>query len=82
MILSVIGARPIDVRFTPKSGHWLSASGRLLCAKSRHFALRGRQALFDHLVGASEERWWHGETERSGGLQIDDQLKFGGLLNR
>jgi len=23
-----------DVRFTPKSGHWLSASGCLLCARS------------------------------------------------
>jgi hypothetical protein len=38
--------------------------------------------LLDHLVGGSEERWWHGETERSGSLQIDDQLKFGRLLNR
>jgi hypothetical protein len=26
----------ITDRFTPKSGHRLSASGRLLCAKSRH----------------------------------------------
>src|SRR6516225_4161287 len=25
-----------DVRFTPKSGHWLSASACPLCAKSRH----------------------------------------------
>jgi hypothetical protein len=29
-----IGARPINVRFTPNSGHWLSASGCLLCAIS------------------------------------------------
>jgi hypothetical protein len=39
-------------------------------------------SLLDHLVGSSEERWRHGETERFGSLQIDDQLKFGGLLNR
>jgi hypothetical protein len=25
-----------DVRFTPKSGHWLSRSGCPLCAKSGH----------------------------------------------
>jgi hypothetical protein len=31
-----IGARRINVRFTPKSGHWLSASGCLLCANSGH----------------------------------------------
>ena len=26
--------RPLNVRFTPKSGHWLSVSECLLCAKS------------------------------------------------
>src|SRR5215469_3443670 len=30
-----IAARPRNVRFTPKSGHQLSALGCLLCAKSR-----------------------------------------------
>src|SRR6516162_2768132 len=28
----------IDVRFTPKSGHWLNVSGCPLCAKSGHDA--------------------------------------------
>jgi hypothetical protein len=31
-----IGLCPRHVRFTPKSGHWLSASGCPLCAKSGH----------------------------------------------
>jgi hypothetical protein len=31
-----IGAGATDVRFTPKSGHRLSALGRPLCAKSGH----------------------------------------------
>src|SRR5262249_55029236 len=31
-----IGARPRDVRFTPKSRHWTSVSKCPLCAKSRH----------------------------------------------
>ena len=33
-----IAASPTNVRFTPKSGHQVSAFGGLLCAKSRHRA--------------------------------------------
>ena len=38
--------------------------------------------LFDHIVGATEHQWRHGETQRLGGLEVDDQLKFGGRLDR
>jgi hypothetical protein len=34
-------------------------------------------ALFDHLVGGGEQRLWHREAERFGGLEIDDQLELG-----
>jgi hypothetical protein len=37
---------------------------------------------FDHLVGAAEQRQREGEAERLGGLDVDDQLDFGGLLDR
>jgi len=47
-----IGARPIDVRFTPESGHWNSAAKCPLCAKSRHSLVRRNTSLFDHLVSA------------------------------
>ena len=38
-------------------------------------------ALFDHLVGAAEQRQRNGKTERLGGLKIDVQFDVGDLLN-
>src|SRR6478752_1559790 len=38
--------------------------------------------LLDHLIGTGNQRWWDGEAERLRSLQIDHQLKLGGLLNR
>src|SRR5205085_2663959 len=46
-------------------------------AKSaRNFAV-----LLDHLVGAGEDCWRHGQAERLGGADIDHQLDFGRLLH-
>src|SRR5437762_1592802 len=39
-------------------------------------------ALLDDLVGAVEQRGRHGEAERAGGFQVDDQLELGRLLHR
>jgi hypothetical protein len=33
--------------------------------------------LFDHLVGAGEQAWWHRETERLGCFEIDYQFVLG-----
>ena len=37
--------------------------------------------LFDHLVGATLYRLWHGNAERLGGLEVDHQLDFRCLLD-
>jgi hypothetical protein len=35
----------------------------------------------DHLVGAAEQREWHSDAKRPGGLEIDDQFDFRGLMD-
>jgi len=54
-----IPACAINVRFTPKSGHQLSALRCPLCAKSRHDAMQQkgfRQNHFDILATVSDTR--------------------------
>ena len=41
-----------------------------------------KAALFDHLVGELLEMQGNVQTERPGGLEVDDQFKLGGLLDR
>jgi hypothetical protein len=36
----------------------------------------------DHLVRQEQDGRWDREAQRLGGLQVDDQLKFRGLLHR
>jgi len=52
-----------------------------LCAKSGHSALRHTLALFDHLVGAGEQRRRHFDADGFRRLQIDDEFKLGRLKN-
>lgn len=46
-----------------------------LCAKSRLMHC-SKKCLFDHLVGAAEQRNRHGDAESLGGLEIDDKFNF------
>jgi hypothetical protein len=42
----------------------------------------GEEGLFDQLIGAGEQRGRHSQAKCFGGLEIDDQLKLRGLLDR
>src|SRR5262249_40032319 len=50
--LAVMAACPINVRFTPKSGHWNSTAKCPLCAKSGRQASTSREAIQHCFCGA------------------------------
>ena len=49
--------------------------------QKRTHAPQQTTSLFDDLIGAREQRRRHGQAKRLGGLNVDDQLKFGRLLD-
>src|SRR5205823_7276669 len=62
----------------PLAAPWRQTAAAL----RRREARAGRDASLDDLVGAGEERLRHGQAQRLGGLQVDDQLELGRLLYR
>jgi hypothetical protein len=46
----------IDVRFTPKSGHWPGTVGCLVCAKSRHCS------SINQVVSTDDQGRWDGQA--------------------
>ena len=51
-------------------------------ARSRLYAMQQKAVLLDHLVGARDQRRWDRQSERLGGLEINDQLELGRLFDR
>ena len=69
---------PLCIDTDPK--FW--ALGFVATGQSATFAPQQDSPLFDHLVGAGEQRRRHGEAEGPGSLCIDDQLELGRLHDR
>src|SRR5262249_33128815 len=64
-------------------GSWRDQFARALTWPNRSaISLRQNGCSFDHLVGEREQRRRHCEAAGSGGLEVDDQLDFSGLLDR
>jgi hypothetical protein len=72
---------------TPRTGSFFCVAANSsfvpLTAVSKCSTVRSQTSeLLDHLVGATKQRCWEGETKSLGGLEIDDELHFRHLLNR
>ena len=64
-------AGPPDVGYAPNRHQNVAAPRMVAMCHSRHFASQKNSVLFDHLVGAGEQRRWGGQTERLGSVQVE-----------
>src|SRR5262245_18325358 len=65
-----------------ESGQIANISISPLCAKSDQTHRSKKAPLFDHLVGAGEQRWWYFKAEYLGGGEVNDEIELGRLLDR
>jgi hypothetical protein len=57
------------------------ALGFVAMCQEATYAPQQTAPLFDHLVGAGEQRRWHVEAERPCSPEVDDQLELGRCLH-
>jgi hypothetical protein len=74
--------RPLTVRFTFHCGHSVALLRTAAVGQLRTLAPQQTALLFDHLVGAGEQREWQGDAEHLCGLEIDGKLELGRRLHR
>ena len=67
----------VECRFTPNKQTPIAKTGeRRLVPTADHLQRSSRGGLFDHLVGATEERERDGQSERPGSLEVEDQARL------
>ena len=71
-----------NVRYASDSDHSRYESELTLWAKSGHFAPQQKRRLFDHLIGAGQQRLRQVEAKRLRSLHVDDEIELGRLLDR
>src|SRR5882672_7599161 len=65
-----------------RSRHVIAPAASETCARAREGCRwRRTRSSFDYPVGAGQEGWWDRQAERLRGLEVDDELQLGGLLD-
>jgi hypothetical protein len=70
------------VRFAPESGQVADHLGMSALCQKRPSAPQQKTPLFDHLVGAAEQRKRARNPKRLGSFEVKYQLDLDGLLDR
>jgi hypothetical protein len=76
------GPRSPTVRFALDCRHRAALPRTAVVGQVQTPAPQQQHHLFDDLVGASKKQLRHGDTERLGGLEVDDEGVLGPLLYR
>src|SRR5215470_12874039 len=63
-------------------GNRMTNSIRALSLHLTRDCMRYVAGLLDHLICEEEQGWRHRDSQRLGGLEVDDELKLHGLLHR
>jgi hypothetical protein len=74
-------ARSVNVRFASRATEGLRLPRIVAMGHLQTHAVQQNPTSLDNFIGAGKQHRWHGESERFGGLQVDDQLEFGRLLH-
>jgi len=79
---AALAAKQRRGRLTPDSRLADGRAGSSGSGQKLTHAAQQTASLFDHLVGANQDRLRHRKAERLGGLEVQDHLELGRKLHR